>query len=222
MAPTPIWPARVAGGALRTLSPARLRPLSRSLSRPLLRPRSGPGTRSRPWLRVGLLASLCTLWAPAALAGDLEQRVKAAFLYNVAKFVDWPADPDGRLDVCLYGDTQFAELVAGELGDKRVAGRPVAVHALATLPAGRDCQMLYHGVYADGARAAAGLRALAGQPVLTIGEASDFLRQGGIMRLKRVEGKLRFEVKLAAVENSGLAISSKLLRLAQIVRDGEG
>ena len=66
------------------------------------------------------------------------------------------------------------------------------------------------------------LAALAGQPVLTIGEASDFLRQGGIMRLKRVEGKLRFEVKLAAVENSGLAISSKLLRLAQIVRDGEG
>lgn len=163
-----------------------------------------------------LVCALCT--APPALAAELLTRIKAAFLFNVAKFVEWP-DPGPSLDICVLSDADFTHTAARELAEKSIGNRPLIVREIEPAQT-RNCAMVYFGADLEPQAIAETLRHIQGQAVLSVGDSPELMELGGIMRLRQENGKLRFQVAMAPLEASGLRFSSKLLRLADVVPAG--
>ena len=154
-------------------------------------------------------------WA-APVAG--EYQVKAAFLYNFAKFVDWPAGAGPSAFVlCILGDDPFGagiNVIAG----KQIGGRVLQVRRLASADGAAACQMLFiSGSESEGlARALAAVR---NRPVLTVGDTPGFAERGVAINLYVEQSKVRFEINLDAAKRAQLNISSQLLKLARITKD---
>ena len=158
--------------------------------------------------------------APAAAAEtSREYLIKAAFLYNFAKFTEWPAgsfpDSAAPLDVCVFGEDPFGGALESIAG-KTIRGRRVAVHRVASIEAGAACHLLFISA-SEATRLAGILESLRGRPVLTIAEMPGFARSGGIINLKtNADDKVRFEINNSIARRVGLRLSSKLLNLAEI------
>ena len=155
---------------------------------------------------------------PAAAQDVTEPALKAAFIYNFAKFTEWPADvmPAGEpLLLCVLGDAAI-----GEALERAVKGRTLAGHSMGvsqSAPAGPPrggCHILYvSGVTASqAAKLVAGLR---DAPVLTISDVEGFTQLGGIAQFFFEHGQLRFKFTLEAAKRARLQISSRLLALAE-------
>jgi hypothetical protein len=183
------------------------------------------GVRTR--IGIGLLASAATMLAPSPLGAQSnnpseEYRLKAAFVYRFPQFVEWPGpllDGFESTTICVLRPNPFGtvlrELIAGET----LNGRPLALREIGRPSAITGC----HVVFVPGANNPDGkavLEAVGHHPVLTIGESSRFLDQGGIISLQVIGRRVRFEVSATAAERNGLRLSSQLLRLAVRVREG--
>jgi len=167
-----------------------------------------------------LLAALIVAFAvPPARAQEspLEYQVKAAYLYNFVKFVEWPAGAvPGTLSMCTAGHNPFGKALDDIVRGESIDGHAIATRVVAAPQAG--CQVLF--VPGD-VPAGEYLRAARGAPVLTVGESADFIAQGGIVNFVRDAGMVRFEIDQDAATRAGLQISSRLLRLARTpVRQG--
>ncbi|MEO8125549.1 MAG: YfiR family protein [Bryobacteraceae bacterium] len=155
-------------------------------------------------------------------AGEIgEYEVKAAFLYNFARFVEWPATafsgPRDPIVICILGDNPFGDSLSDAIRGKELAGRSFAVRRISELPLKSRCQILF--VTSAGMkllRPAAGT--LKSAPILTVGETPGFGYEGGVINFKLEDGRIRFEINVEAAEQAHLNISSKLLSLAQIVK----
>jgi hypothetical protein len=151
-----------------------------------------------------------------------EYRIKAAFIYNFAKFTRWPAssfaDGETALGFCIYGEDPFGGALDAVAG-KTIRGRKVAVRRIAAIAAGDGCHLLFiSGSEAE--RLTGILAALNDRPVLTVADMPDFARAGGIINLKTTEeDKLRFEINTGTAQRAGLRFSSKLLNLAEITNN---
>lgn len=181
----------------------------------------------RPLAVFGLLGALLggQAVAPAATAATRspEYTLKAAFLFNFVKFVDWPADTfadeKSPFSLCVLGgedpfDGSLDELVANEA----VNGRPIAVRRKTRGADLRTCHLLFID-RTERERQAEILASLRGSPVLTVGETDRFLAEGGLFNFFLEANRVRFEVNLPAVERTPLKVSSKLLRLARVVSE---
>ena len=146
-----------------------------------------------------------------------EYLVKAAFLYNFARFTEWPsgtyADPSAPLMVCVLGKDPFGRML-DSLAGKRINGRPVAVSRLVGVEKAWQCQVLFIGESQERQRAGIVGR-LAGRPVLTVCNAPKCARFGGMISLKVVSEKIRFVIDVDSAKSAGLKFSSKLLALAE-------
>jgi hypothetical protein len=149
----------------------------------------------------------------------LEYKVKAAFLLNFTKFVDWPAaafaEPDSPFLICILGEDPFGQtldqLVAGEV----VNGRKVAVQRIRNSPAPKSCKVLFIG------RSVGDLPELLpslGQGLLTVGDREDFIGEGGMIAFVIENRRVRFDINQAAAENAGLKLSARLLNVARSVK----
>jgi hypothetical protein len=156
----------------------------------------------------------------SAADASLEYRVKAAFLYNFAKFVTWPTQvfpaADAPVVFCLAGDDPFQELLDSTTKDRKVEGRTIVVRRLTADAPLAGCHLVFSSD-TDGARVAHVLQRAAGAGALTVGEADDFLPRGGMIRLLVEEGKVRFDISTRSAERAGLKVSSQLLKLARNV-----
>ncbi len=171
-------------------------------------------------LAIGPLGGPLGSW-PRAVAAEIsrEYLIKAAFLYNFAKFTEWPAgsfsDSAAPLDVCVFGEDPFGDALESIAG-KLIRGRKVAVHRVASIEAAAACHLLFISE-SEATRLAGILESLRGRPVLTIADMPDFARAGGIINLKtNPNDKVRFEINAAIAKRAGLRLSSKLLNLAEI------
>ena len=157
---------------------------------------------------------------PAAAAEiSREYLLKAAFLYNFAKFTRWPPSsfPDGSapLRVCVFGEDPFGAALESIAG-RTIRGRVVEVRRIESVEAGMACHLLFISV-SEAARLTGILDSLSGRPVLTIADMPGFARSGGIINLKtNSNDKIRFEINVAIAKRAGLRFSSKLLNLAEI------
>lgn len=163
---------------------------------------------------VGAGALVAALAASAA-AQD-EYGVKAAFLFNFAKFVEWPADafaaPDAGLVMCVAGAGDVDAAVQGTVKGKLVNGRPIEVRRVSDGDV-RSCHLLF---VADGrARAAELVEGARSASVLTVGETPGFTQLGGVINFTTEDNKVRFEINEDAAKKARLKISSKLLSLAK-------
>ncbi len=149
-----------------------------------------------------------------------EHAVKAAFLYNFAQLVEWPSDSAQQrgesLRVGVWSDKERSRQVARVISGKQVDGRPIEVRVMDDVEALTDCQILFIPASAP-KQLATILAAVRDLPILTVGEAESFSAMGGIIRLKIVESRVRFEINLESAGRSGLTVSSKLLRVAEVV-----
>ena len=173
-------------------------------------------------MRLGGLITLglALSWS-AAGAASLEYQVKAAYLYKLLPFVDWPAGslpPAGApLNLCVVGDDPFGSILDQAARNQQVNGRPLVVRRIATVSKSSDCQVLY---IAGSKRqsVADALQTVKGAPSLTITEVSE--TRGSIIQFVVKEGRVRFTIDVAAAAENGLTISAKLLSLALSARDG--
>jgi len=159
---------------------------------------------------IGLLVGVGT-----ATAADLplEYAVKASYLYKFAPFVQWPSsafeDAAAPLAICIAGPNPFGTILDEAVRGQRFNGRAVIVRHIDTLHTGAGCHILFAG--GDGAEEA--LRMVAHQPVLTVTDRSRGTT-GGIIQFVMVAGRVRFLIDQGTAQDSGVAISSKLLGLA--------
>ena len=152
-----------------------------------------------------------------------EYQVKAAFIYNFAKFVDWPpqtfkTDKD-PIRICVLGHDPFGHALADAVNGKTVFGRAFVIAGLPDTSHATECQVLFVS-----SSERKHLRSILGElrtmGVLTVGETEGFAAQGGIVNFKLTEGRVRLEINVEAAGKAKLRISSKVLSLAAIVKDG--
>jgi hypothetical protein len=178
------------------------------------------------WRRMLLSIALLLLLLHPQLAraqAVSEYQVKAAFLYNFAKFVDWPAGAlnatDQIISLCVFDDEPRLQELLSFLEGKSVGTRTLHVRLLSQVQAAQGCNVLFLS-HDESLRQAAVLKSLRGQPVLTVGETDNFLSGGGMIRLRLDEDKIRFDINAGAADSSHLKISSRLLMLATTVTLG--
>lgn len=152
-----------------------------------------------------------------------EYQVKAAFLYNFAKFVEWPAqsfktaaDP---ISICVFGSNPFGSALDEATAGKTVDGRRFVVHEVSEPASACNCHIVFVGA-SERKRFQAILGKLRSPGVLTVGDTEGFAAQGGVINFRLEGGKVRFEVNVEAAAQVHLRLSSKLLALAEIVKDG--
>ena len=160
---------------------------------------------------LALLASLSGTARAAEL--PLEYAVKASYLYKFAPFVQWPPaafdTPTSPLAICIAGQDPFGPALGEAVRGQHVNGHPIVVRRIENVRPGTGCQILFVG----GGEAGEALQAVAHEPILTV---TDHNRSGagGMIQFVMVAGRVRFTIDQAAAQDSGIAISSKLLGLA--------
>lgn len=157
-----------------------------------------------------------TAHAQAPSAGISE--ITAAFLINFVKFTEWP-DDDGTAPVLLCtSDAGVAQAATSLIGRRAAGSRPIEVQRVALDLAPSRCAVLYVSGL-DTKRMAVLISGLRGASVLTVGDAVDFARQGGVIRLFLQGDTMRFEINVTAAARANLRLSSKLLSLAVILKE---
>ncbi len=179
------------------------------------------------FLWLGVITSLAS---PAVAGGQEVQRinkVKAAFVLNVARFVTWPAEvfdgPDGRLRLCSYRTNLFDDAL-DSISGKTVSGRQLEIMRVENLVDSKACQiLLISPVELDDfvREARHGLTS----PLLTIADMTDTARgsaagKGVLISLVRKGSRIGFEIDLKRARSAGLKMSSELLKHARIVGEG--
>ena len=182
-----------------------------------------PGCPSRGWIvawrsALGLVIALGSGLAAGPPAPPLDEyRVKAAFLYNFARFVDWPAeafrDPGEPFSICVIGQDPFGPSLDDVVAGKAVGGRPVAIRRITDARQSGPCQVLFVGSAAD--KHALSVLKSPKSAVLTVGDAANSTSGEVIIRFIMENGKVRFEINTTAADRALLHISAKLLSLAQ-------
>jgi hypothetical protein len=164
------------------------------------------------------VALLCLLPAEFLHAQQDEYAVRAAYVFNLTKYVTWPRKRD-RLVVGVFGDGSTGPILREVLDRKMSDGKTIYVVLHPSESELRDCDILYvtkpsptelHSI----------LKRAAGQPVLTVGETDAFARAGGMVGLVRSGDQMQIQVNLESLKAAQLQMSSRLLRLAVIVSEG--
>jgi YfiR/HmsC-like len=204
--------------------------LSLSLKLPceLAEPEAGarrPGISwSRRWFAASLLAVLAAApGAPSArgqASSPNEYQLKAAFLFNFAKFIDWPpgsfASPQAPFSICILGKDPFGQAIDDALRGKLIGEHSVGVRRAKEVSEVRHCQIVFVAG-TETRNIAALLDGVRGANVLLVGEADGFAASGGTIQFMVEENHVRFLINVDAADRSGLKFSSKLLALAKIV-----
>jgi hypothetical protein len=169
------------------------------------------------WLTLLALAAVPG-WAHAEPPVADEYQVKAAFLFNFAKFVEWPADafkgPEDPIAICVLGQDPFGTALQDVVRSKTVANRAFVVREVSGAQQASKCQIVFVTA-SERKRFRSLLEELKGHSILTVGEAEDFTASGGIINFKLKDARVRIEIDAGAAERAKLRISSKLLSLAE-------
>lgn len=180
-----------------------------------------------PWLTftISLLLTL-SLRSPLAHAQaspTTEYQLKAASLFNFAKFVDWPvgafSSNRAPINLCVFGDDPFGSALDKIIFEKRIDGREIVVFRKRRIGDLRACQIVFVSRSEDKVLAEI-LTGLKGALALVVGETADFAARGGEIQFYMDDNKVRFCVNMDAVQRARITISAKLLALATIVHDG--
>jgi hypothetical protein len=183
-------------------------------------------------LILALSVSLSCVPATVAQAPDSsdssEYLIKAGFIFNFAKFVEWPsnafAQPDSPIVIGVLGTDPFGTIIDKIVQDKKIGTRGFVVKRLkwgTDLKELKECKILFVGasekVHMDEL-----VQIVRGLPILTVGETPGFAEHGGVIRFVLEDNRVRFEVNVDAARQADLTISSRLLTLARIIQQSAG
>jgi hypothetical protein len=172
---------------------------------------------------MALLGGARPLWAQPDDSSDLnrEYAIKAAYLYQFGRYVQWPAQSfagvDSPLVIGILGPDPFGGILEEIARTKRVEGRPIVVRHFASLAEYTACHILFIAAPVSPEQEAVVIQKLHGTPVLLVGESPKFAERGGTVNFFQEENRIRFEINPEVAKQDQLKISSKLLSLAKIV-----
>jgi hypothetical protein len=175
--------------------------------------------KSRIWTVAALFVA-AALGRPVAHGEEplSEYKLKAAFLYNFTKFIEWPTNAfdktNAPLVIGIAGDNPFGDHLERTIRGKKINEHPLVLKQVRSLTDSRVCHVLFIS-RSERRRAPEILAGLKGYSVLTVGEWPGFLEAGGMISFVIEEDKIRFDISDSAARRAGLRISSKLLNLAR-------
>jgi hypothetical protein len=192
-----------------------------------VRPRGGATSAFRSWLAIiallWALAALPCLWAQSPKPTDYQ--VKAAYLYNFGRFVEWPssvaAAKSESFTVCVLGQDPFGSTLDATLAGESIAGKKVVAKRISTPQESVNCQILFLSA-AEASRLNRIVEDLDKVAVLTVSDMPQFAQRGGMIQFVLEGKRVRFEVNLSATQHVGLTLSSDLLKVATAVRKNPG
>ena len=167
-----------------------------------------------------LAIALGLLWPLSSRAADeaLEYQVKAAFLLNFTKFIEWPeaafANTNSPIAICILGNDPFGSVLNQLVEGESVSGRRVTVQRINRAPSPKTCQVLFA---AAPERDVLRLIPSLGPGVVTVGEGEEFVRAGGMIGFVIANRRVQFEINQTAAEKAGLKLSARLLGVARAV-----
>jgi hypothetical protein len=174
-------------------------------------------------LRATRILCLSLAWLLAIVAGraqespPTEQQLKAAFLLNFAKFVEWPPTAFGEatspIVLGILGENPFGDVLEQTIRGKTINNRPLVVKPFRSSAETTNCHILFISA-SEKPRLPEILAGLRGASVLTVAEMDRFTETGGMINFIRQGNKIRFQINEVAAKSAGLKISSKLLSLA--------
>ena len=189
--------------------------------------RGRPQYRGR-WSRV-LSAALLVLFFSGFLAPDdraqqakpSEYRVKAVYLYNFGKFVQWPRDTQASADhsfpICVVGRDPFGSTLSDIVAGESINNLRLVTREIERVENAADCRILFISSSEEN-RVINILDGLQAKPVLTVSDMPDFVNRGGMIQFVLDGDKVRFEVNLTAAQKAHLTLSSQLLKVATSVQ----
>ena len=171
------------------------------------------------------LALLLALWPAGPTCGSargasFEYQIKAAFLLNFTRYIEWPRKSGGTndLNLCVVGPDVFGTALDEVAANKVVNGRRIVIRRNVATPEAASCDLVYISL-AETRQIREALQALESLSVLTVGEEAAFLRMGGMIAFAPQDGKLGFYINASAAERAGIAVSSRLMALSRNLRD---
>lgn len=149
-----------------------------------------------------------------------EYQVKAVFLYNIAQFIEWPKDSvlkeKSPIVIGVLGPDPFGSYLDETVQGEEINGHPLIIERYAHWEGVKTCHILFiHQALAP--KLGNIIKSLKGKGILTVSDAVNFAKQGGMVRFFKQENKIKIRINLDAVKAENINISSKLLRLAEIV-----
>ena len=181
------------------------------------------------WLCPPLLMTVLTLaltpgTARAQTAISKEYQIKAVFLFNFAQFVQWSETnfPAAGTPFCIgvLGDDPFNTFLDETVRGENIKGHPLTIQRYRNVDEVKECQILFISRSESGSMGQI-LARLKGRNILTVGDADGFLKNGGDIRFATEQNKIHLRVSVEAAKSTNLVISSKILRLAEIVEPGK-
>jgi hypothetical protein len=171
---------------------------------------------------MGLMSSHVSL--PAQTSVSREYQLKAAFLLNFARFVEWPEKSflttDSPIIIGILGNSPFDTYLEEIISDEKIKEHPVIVHYYKSTEEIKICHILFINLTETKLQKQA-LTYLKGRSILTVSDASQFLKSGGIIKFFTRDNKIKLQINLEATKTSNLVISSRLLKLAEIFNQKE-
>ncbi len=166
---------------------------------------------------VAISTPLCAAQIPKAT----EYEVKAAYLFNFGKFVNWPSNgPAGGEDdfvICVLGQDPFGASLRTTVAGEKVGGKPVTAKRIVTRDEGSHCRIIFISA-SEQPRLKQILTDFTPSNALTVSDMPDFTARGGMIQFVMRDNKVRFQVNLTAAERAGISLSSELLKVAANVR----
>jgi hypothetical protein len=184
--------------------------------------------RCRPWHLACGLALAAFAWAlisPSSMEGQrskpTEYEVKATYLYNFSRFVEWPhkvtQTQSDSFSICVLGQDPFGTALNAILADETIAGKSVQAKRIPTPQDAVNCRVLFISS-SENTRLKQIFATLGDASVLTVSDLPEFTQRGGMVQFILEGSRVRFEVNLATAEHAGLTLSSELLKVAINVR----
>lgn len=167
---------------------------------------------------------LYLLIIPASKAATLQYKLEAAFLFNFTQFVEWPATAfptrDSPMVIGVLGDDPFGSYLDDIVQGEVVNGHPLVIERYHSASEIRRCHILF---FADSeiGNFRNVLVKMKDVGVLTVSNLDNFVTSGGVVRFRLMDNRVRFRINIHAARDAQLAISSKLLKQADIIGDTE-
>jgi len=172
------------------------------------------------WILGSALALVPVPDLAAQAARPSEYQVKAVFLFNFAQFVDWPpeavADSQAPLTIGVLGENPFGDVLDATVRGERRGARSFVVRRYQRVEDIKICDILFIS-RPEGDRPEGVLADLKRRPILTVSDADGFAEHGGMIGFVTDRNRIRLKINLGVVQAAHLTISSKLLRVAEII-----
>ncbi|MEJ6979076.1 YfiR family protein [Pedobacter sp. P351] len=173
------------------------------------------------WIKFSLVCMfvLGATFISAQRSPASEDQLKAAFIYNFTRFVDWPPDyfstSSSPFIIGILGDESFKSYIDEIVKGEKLGDRAIVVQRYRTVKEIKHCHILFISAY-EATRIKGAIPALNRRGILTVSDGAEFAKWGGIVRFFKDDNKLRLQINIDEAKSSQLIISSKLLSLSSI------